>query len=101
MLIDEARRIVHLVVHDNVQVLLGVVLRDVGVGEFLVGHVDLCGYVFSGPKLLFKKAAGTPKSWWEGGGLGVEVRCGGAKVEYRNVQDKNLRASAALRHRLI
>ena len=40
MLVDEARRIVHLVVDDNVQVLLGVVLRDVGVGEFLVGHFE-------------------------------------------------------------
>ena len=43
MLVDEARCVVDLVVHNNVEVLLGVVLRDVGVGEFLVGH---CEYVY-------------------------------------------------------
>ena len=38
MLINEARRVVDLVVDHNEEILLGVVLRDVGVGEFLVGH---------------------------------------------------------------
>lgn len=40
VLIDEARRVVDLVMDNNVQVLLGVVLRDVGVGEFLGGHCE-------------------------------------------------------------
>ena len=35
VLVDEAGAVVHLVVDDNVQVLLGGVLRDVRVGEFL------------------------------------------------------------------
>ena len=38
VLVDEAGAVVDLVVDDNVQVLLGSVLRDIGVGEFLVGH---------------------------------------------------------------
>lgn len=38
MLVDETRRVVHFVVDHEVEVLLGGVLRDVGVGEFLVGH---------------------------------------------------------------
>lgn len=42
VLVNEAGCVVDLVVDDNVEVLLGVVLRDVGVGEFLVGH---CGSV--------------------------------------------------------
>jgi hypothetical protein len=42
VLIYEACRIVDLVMYNHVQVLLGVVLRDIGVGEFLVGH---CGDV--------------------------------------------------------
>lgn len=42
MLVDEAGCVVDLVVDDNVEVLLGVVLRDVGVGEFLVGHGSRC-----------------------------------------------------------
>lgn len=37
MLVDEAGAVVDLVIHDNVEVLLGGVLRDVRVGEFLVG----------------------------------------------------------------
>jgi hypothetical protein len=41
VLIDEARTVVDLVVHNNVEILLRVVLRDVGVGEFLVGHCGL------------------------------------------------------------
>jgi hypothetical protein len=44
VLIDEARGVVDLVVYNNVEVLLGVVFRDIGVGEFLVGrHCELCG----------------------------------------------------------
>lgn len=56
MLIDEARGIVHLVVDNHVEVLLGGVLGDVRVGEFLVGH-----------------------GVWERGetGVGVEARSGG------------------------
>jgi hypothetical protein len=42
VLVYEARCVVDFVMDYNVQVLLGVVLRDVGVGEFLVGH---CGRV--------------------------------------------------------
>ena len=42
VLVNEAGGVVDLVVDDDVEVLLGVVLRDVGVGEFLVGH---CGVV--------------------------------------------------------
>lgn len=38
VLVYEARCVVDFVVDDDVQVLLGVVLRDVGVGEFLVGR---------------------------------------------------------------
>jgi len=37
VLVDEAGRIVDLIVDYDVQVLLGGVFRDVGVGEFLVG----------------------------------------------------------------
>ena len=62
MLIYKARCIVDLVVHNNVQILLGVVLRDVGVGEFLVGHcaggvrkIVVCG----GGGDLFRRGSGT------------------------------------------
>lgn len=40
MLIDEAAGVVDLVVDDHVQVLLGVVARDLLEGEFLVGRHD-------------------------------------------------------------
>ena len=39
MLVHEARRIVDLVVDDEVEVLLGAMFRDVGVGEFLGCHL--------------------------------------------------------------
>jgi hypothetical protein len=42
VLVDEAGAVVDLVVDDNVEVLLGSVFRDIGVGEFLVGH-GVCG----------------------------------------------------------
>ena len=45
VLVNEAGCVVDLVVDDNVEVLLGVVLRDVGVGEFLVGHGSRCAWV--------------------------------------------------------
>lgn len=38
MFVYEARSIVDLVVNDNVQILLGVVFRNIGVGEYLVRH---------------------------------------------------------------
>ena len=38
MLVDEARGVVHLIVDHDVQVLLCVVLRNIRVGEGLVGH---------------------------------------------------------------
>ena len=38
MLVDEARGVVDLVVYHDIQVLLGVVLRDVGIGELLLRH---------------------------------------------------------------
>ena len=46
VLIDEARSIVDLVVHDNVNVLLAGVLRDVGEGEILAAHV--CEWIETG-----------------------------------------------------
>jgi hypothetical protein len=49
VLIDEARAIVDLIVDHKVEVLLGRVLRDVGVGELLGGghYVDMGGGFFS------------------------------------------------------
>lgn len=46
VLIDEARAIVHLIVDHKVEVLLGRVFRDVGVGELLGGGhgVDTGGF---------------------------------------------------------
>jgi hypothetical protein len=41
MLIDEARDIVNLIVNDHIQILLGVVLRDLLESEFL-RHLDDC-----------------------------------------------------------
>lgn len=41
VLVHEAARIVHLVVHYNVEIFLCVVLRHVRVGELLVGHCDV------------------------------------------------------------
>lgn len=38
MLVDETRRIVDLIVDHEKEVLLGSMLRDVGVGEFFVSH---------------------------------------------------------------
>ena len=38
MLVHEARRIVDLVVDDEIEVLLGAMFRDVGVAEFLGCH---------------------------------------------------------------
>lgn len=38
MLVDETRRIVDLIVDHDEEVFLGGVLRDVGVGKFLLGH---------------------------------------------------------------
>lgn len=38
MLIYKARGVVDLVVNDNVQILLGVVFRNIGVAEYLVRH---------------------------------------------------------------
>lgn len=44
MLIDERAGVVHLVVDYNVEVLLGVVLGNIRVGEFLcVAHSGCCG----------------------------------------------------------
>lgn len=57
MLVDEARCIVDLIVYHNEEILLGVVLRDVGVGIFLVGH---CGGVYA--KLVLRGSEETIKS---------------------------------------
>lgn len=44
VLVDEAGRVVDLIVDDDVEILLGGVFRDVGVGEFLSGgHCVECG----------------------------------------------------------
>lgn len=46
VLINEAAAVVDLVVDDHVQVLLGVVARDLLEGEFLVGHDgEICNAV--------------------------------------------------------
>lgn len=45
MLVDKAGCVVDLIMDNDVEVLLGVVLRNVGVGEFLGGHgerVEIC-----------------------------------------------------------
>jgi hypothetical protein len=43
MLVHKAGAVVDLVVHHEVDILLGGVLRDIGVGEFLVGHCCIGG----------------------------------------------------------
>ena len=48
MLVDETRAVVDLVVHNHEQILLGSMLRDVGVGVVLVGH---CAGVVCGRKI--------------------------------------------------
>lgn len=43
VLVNKRRAVVDLVVDDEVEVLLGGVLGDLGEGEFFVGHCGLCG----------------------------------------------------------
>lgn len=46
VLVDEARGVVDLIVDDDVAILLGGVLRDVRVSEFLVRHCVFCFRLF-------------------------------------------------------
>jgi hypothetical protein len=89
MLVDEARRIVHLVMHDNEQVLLRVVLCDVGVGEFLgFGH-----FVLYALRLWSNRKSGMWRSRnaealvgsarREGGGVSGVIESGGEHEKHR------------------